>query len=133
LAAADESDLRVFVVARSAAARRRIRAVVERAGGVVAGEAASIEELPPADAGDATIVDDGAGPRAETLLEALTPRERQVLERLADGYANREIAAQLGISEHTVKFHVAALYGKLGVASRAEAVRIGLRHGLITL
>jgi DNA-binding NarL/FixJ family response regulator len=69
----------------------------------------------------------------EELLEPLTPREQEVLRMLALGLANKEIAARLNISEHTVKFHVAAILGKLGAASRTEAVALGIRHGLILL
>jgi NarL family two-component system response regulator YdfI len=69
----------------------------------------------------------------EELLEPLTPREQQVLRMLALGLANKEIASRMNISEHTVKFHVAAILGKLGAASRTEAVAIGIRHGLILL
>ena len=69
----------------------------------------------------------------EELLEPLTPREHEVLGMLALGLANKEIAARLNISEHTVKFHVAAILGKLGAASRTEAVALGIRHGLILL
>jgi DNA-binding NarL/FixJ family response regulator len=69
----------------------------------------------------------------EELLEPLTPREQEVLRMLARGLANKEIAARLNISEHTVKFHVAAILGKLGAASRTEAVALGIRHGLILL
>jgi DNA-binding NarL/FixJ family response regulator len=65
--------------------------------------------------------------------ESLTPREREVLERLAEGLSNREIAAVLGISEHTAKFHVASVLAKLGAANRAEAVRQGIRRGWLTL
>jgi DNA-binding CsgD family transcriptional regulator len=66
-------------------------------------------------------------------VEHLTPRERAVLARVADGLPNREIASLLGISEHTVKFHLAAVFGKLGVSSRTEAVRRGLQLGLIEI
>jgi DNA-binding NarL/FixJ family response regulator len=69
----------------------------------------------------------------EELLEPLTPREQEVLRMLALGLANRQIASRLNISEHTIKFHVAAILGKLGAASRTEAVAIGIRHGLILL
>ena len=69
----------------------------------------------------------------EELVEALTARERQVLGMLALGLANKEIASRLSLSEHTVKFHVAAILGKLGAASRTEAVAIGIRQGLILL
>ena len=64
---------------------------------------------------------------------ALTPRERQVLSMLADGLGNKTIAARLGISDHTVKAHVAAVFDKLGVSTRAEAAALGLRRGLIAL
>lgn len=73
-------------------------------------------------------------PRAlEQLAEPLTPRESEVLQMLASGLANKEIAAKLAISEHTVKFHVASILGKLGAASRTEAVALGIRHGLVLL
>jgi two-component system nitrate/nitrite response regulator NarL len=65
--------------------------------------------------------------------ESLTPREREVLELLAHGLSNRQIGARLGISEHTAKFHVASLCGKLGAVSRTEAVSRGVRRGLLTL
>jgi NarL family two-component system response regulator YdfI len=71
-------------------------------------------------------------PPAE-LAEPLTPREREVLEMLASGLVNKEIAAKLAISEHTVKFHVAAILGKLGAATRTEAVSLGFRRGLVLL
>lgn len=67
------------------------------------------------------------------LAESLTPREREVLQMLASGLGNKEIAARLHISEHTVKFHVASILGKLGAASRTEAVTLGIRHGLVLL
>jgi ATP/maltotriose-dependent transcriptional regulator MalT len=65
--------------------------------------------------------------------EPLTPREIEVLELLAEGLPNRAIAARLGISDQTVKFHVASISGKLGAANRTDAVRRGVRRGLITL
>ena len=65
--------------------------------------------------------------------EALTPREVQVLELLAEGLPNKAIAARLDISDQTVKFHVSAICGKLGAANRTDAVRRGVRRGLITL
>lgn len=63
----------------------------------------------------------------------LTPREREVLRMLSEGLANKQIAARLAISEHTVKFHIASVYEKLGATSRTEAVRIGVRRGLVVL
>lgn len=65
--------------------------------------------------------------------ESLTPRENEVLQMLASGLGNKEIAAKLAISEHTVKFHVASILGKLGAATRTEAVSIGIRRGLVLL
>lgn len=73
-----------------------------------------------------------AQPLAE-LPEALTPREREVLQMLASGLANKEIAAKLSISDHTVKFHVASILGKFGAATRTEAVALGIRRGLVLL
>ena len=67
------------------------------------------------------------------LSESLTPRESEVLQMLASGLANKEIAARLAISEHTVKFHVASILGKLGAGSRTEAVSLGIRRGLVLL
>jgi DNA-binding NarL/FixJ family response regulator len=63
----------------------------------------------------------------------LTARETEVLRMIAEGLANKEIAFRLGISDHTVKFHVSALLGKLGVSSRAEAIGAGIRQGVIML
>jgi DNA-binding NarL/FixJ family response regulator len=67
------------------------------------------------------------------LVEALTPREIEVLGMMVEGWGNREISSRLGISEHTVKFHVASIMGKLNASSRTEAVTSGIRHGLIML
>jgi NarL family two-component system response regulator YdfI len=69
----------------------------------------------------------------EELAEPLTPRESEVLQMLASGLGNKEIAAKLAISEHTIKFHVASILGKLGAASRTEAVSLGIRRGLVLL
>jgi two-component system, NarL family, response regulator YdfI len=69
----------------------------------------------------------------ESLPEALTAREVEILRSLAEGLGNKEIASRLGISEHTVKFHVASIMGKLGVSNRTEAVMSGIRHGLVPL
>jgi DNA-binding NarL/FixJ family response regulator len=65
--------------------------------------------------------------------EPLTSRESEVLALLADGAANKEIAARLRISEHTVKFHVSSILNKLGAATRTEAVTRGYREGLIVI
>jgi DNA-binding CsgD family transcriptional regulator len=67
------------------------------------------------------------------LVESLTPREIEVLRLMADGLVNKEIADRLAISEHTAKFHVASILGKLQAASRTDAVAQGMRRGLIPL
>ena len=63
----------------------------------------------------------------------LTPREQEVLRLLADGLPNKSIAERLTVSEHTVKFHVASILGKLGAQSRTEAVVLATRSGLLPL
>jgi DNA-binding NarL/FixJ family response regulator len=69
----------------------------------------------------------------EIPTEQLTEREMQVLQLLAQGLANKQIALQLAISEHTVKFHISSVYSKLGATNRTEAVRLGVHQGLIIL
>lgn len=69
----------------------------------------------------------------EALVEPLTPRETQVLELVADGLSNKAIAGALGVSDETVKFHLASVFGKLGASNRTDAVRLALRHGLVTI
>ena len=67
------------------------------------------------------------------LLEPLTARETEVLSLLADGLPNKAIAARLGVSEETVKFHLAAIFGKLGASNRTDALRIAIGRGLVAL
>jgi DNA-binding NarL/FixJ family response regulator len=69
----------------------------------------------------------------EVGSEAVTQREMDVLQCIAQGLANKQIAISLGISEHTVKFHLSSLYAKLGATNRTEAVRIGMQRGLVVL
>ena len=66
-------------------------------------------------------------------FEPLTSRELEVLAHLADGLSNKAIAARLGLSDETVKFHLSAVFGKLGASNRTDAVRHALRKGLIEL
>lgn len=75
----------------------------------------------------------GEGLGEDALSEPLTAREKEVLQHMAEGLANKQIALALGISEHTVKFHLSGLYAKLGAASRTEAVKRGIELGLISL
>ena len=91
------------------------------AGGATAG-AATI--------GDATV---GAATARDADLDPLTTRELEVLALIAEGLPNKMIATALGISDQTVKFHVAAISGKLGAANRTEAVRVAIRLGLVAL
>ena len=84
----------------------------------------ALEETPPAAAGK---TDAGAAVR-----DRLSPREREVLELVAAGRSNREIAQALVVTEHTAKYHVAQLLNKLGAASRAEAVTRAVKLGLLT-
>lgn len=69
----------------------------------------------------------------DSLVEPLTAREMEVIQLMAQGLANKQIALSLSISEHTVKFHLSSLYAKLGVSSRTEAVKRGIELGLILL
>jgi len=70
---------------------------------------------------------------AQALVEPLTARELEVVQLLAEGLTNRRIGERLGISEHTAKFHVNSILGKLGASSRSEAVAQAARLGLVLL
>lgn len=116
------------------ALRSGIRAVLSRhssAAQIVAAieaAAAGFVVLQPGDL-DGLLVN----PQPASLAEPLTPREVEVLGMLAEGQSNKSIAYRLGISEHTVKFHVTSIMGKLNAGSRTEAVTMGIRQGLIML
>lgn len=84
-------------------------------------------------AADAYILLTPAPPDDGLLVEPLTPRETQVLELVADGLSNKAIAAALGVSDETVKFHLGLILGKLGASNRTDAVRLALKLGLVTL
>jgi DNA-binding NarL/FixJ family response regulator len=127
--------------------RARLRAELEESSFTIAGEFATLAEahasriesdaiLIAAPSGRAVTarpssVDDSAGDNE--YEEPLTAREVEVLELLAEGLPNKSIATRLGISDQTVKFHVASICGKLGAANRTDAVRRALRRGLISL
>ncbi len=98
--------------------------LLEAAQGVVEGETV----LPPA--ATAALLEQLRG---EAPAESLSPREGEVLRHVAAGLTNKAIALKLGISEHTVKFHLGSAMGKLGAASRAEAVAVAIRRGLISV
>jgi NarL family two-component system response regulator YdfI len=76
---------------------------------------------------------DTASEFGRPVVERLTPREIEVLQLLSEGLGNKEIAVRLNVSEHTAKFHVASIMGKLGATSRTEAVTLGIRHGLVMI
>jgi DNA-binding NarL/FixJ family response regulator len=115
----------VRAVLSNRATGQQIAAAIEAvAAGLVVVHAGGLESLA------------GAGilrePR-EALPEALTAREIEVLRSMAEGLGNKEIASRFGISEHTAKFHVASIMGKLGAANRTEAVMAGIRHGIVLI
>lgn len=123
--------MRVILVG-SAAERERLRAQLNGSLTVVA-EVASLSAARAAPVAADAILSAREDAVPAAFNEALTAREVQVLELLAEGLPNKAIAARLGISDQTVKFHVAAISGKLGAANRTEAVRLAVRRGLITL
>src|SRR2546427_776029 len=112
---------------------------IRRAGvGGVLQSSASPEQIVQAIRGVASglmVFDSTLAPQAsdDEPLEQLTPRESEVLQLLADGLGNKDIAVKLSVSEHTIKFHIHSILAKLGAASRTEAVTRGLRSGLIEL
>src|SRR5215467_2696600 len=73
----------------------------------------------------------GDQPELDPADQILSPREIEVLRMIAEGLGNKEIASKLGISDHTVKFHISSIFAKLSASSRTEAVIIGIREGLI--
>jgi DNA-binding NarL/FixJ family response regulator len=100
----------------------------------IVGEAADLRQAQAAGReADAFLVAPAVDLADAPTVEALTPREIDVLELLAEGLSNKGIALRLGISDQTVKFHVASICGKLGAHSRTRAVRLAVRRGLITL
>jgi DNA-binding NarL/FixJ family response regulator len=128
--------MRVLLVG-PASERARLRAQLDPSI-EIGGEFASLADARAADAdADAVLVvpvhesDDDVD--VDVVHDPLTAREIQVLELLAEGLPNKAIAGRLGISDQTVKFHVASLSGKLGAANRTDAVRRAVRRGLIAL
>jgi NarL family two-component system response regulator YdfI len=110
------------VLPRDVSASEMIAAIEAAAAGLTVLHPSDLQALLPAQRAIST--DSG---------DALTPRELEVFAMLAEGAGNKTIAWKLGISEHTVKFHVASIMSKLNAASRTEAVAIGIRRGLIML
>ena len=121
--------LRVHLDVADPIARRRLAALIKADPEIVLVAVAEeadlvVSERVIATAAPATVPEEGA---------ALTPRELDVLRLVARGLGNKEIAAQLDLSAHTVKYHLASVLVKLGVRSRTEAVSHGIRTGLLPL
>jgi DNA-binding NarL/FixJ family response regulator len=91
------------------------------------------EAIRTVSAGGSQLIEHVSGDSEQEEIGRLTGRERQVLEQMALGKTNKEIALQLVISERTVKFHVSSIFNKLGAGNRTEAVTIAARQGLVTL
>jgi DNA-binding NarL/FixJ family response regulator len=126
--------MRVLLVGRRID-RERLRPRLIRAGLAIVSEAAEQPAALP-EGVEAVVVappwtEDGAS--VAPAAEPLTAREREVLALVAEGLPNKAIAAALGISDQTVKFHVAAIIGKLGAANRTDAVRRAVRQGLVVI
>jgi DNA-binding NarL/FixJ family response regulator len=115
------------VLPRSATAEEILHTVVTVAAGLVVLHPDVVDVLLSVLPSVGRTVDD-ANP-----VQALTPREIEVLGMLAEGLGNKAIAKRLSISEHTVKFHVSSIFTKLNATSRTEAVTLGARQGLIML
>jgi DNA-binding CsgD family transcriptional regulator len=121
--------LRVYLDVADPVTRRRLAALVKADREIVLVAEAEeadvvVSERVIATAAPATVAREGA---------ALTPRELDVLRLVAQGLGNKEIAAELDLSAHTVKYHLASVLAKLGVRSRTEAVSRGIRTGLLPL
>ena len=123
--------MRVVLVG-PAARRARLRTLLTDDLEVVA-EATTMSEARQVREVDAYMMAPPATEEDERLVEPLTARELEVLAHLADGLSNKAIAARLGISDETVKFHLSAIFGKLGASNRTDAVRQALRRGVVEL
>ena len=121
--------LRVYLDLSNASTRRRVAALLRADGEVALVGTAEDADVVVSERVVATSAP-GAVAQAGT---ALTAREREVLRLVARGLSNKEIAADLRITTHTVKYHLAAVLDKLGVRSRTEAVSVGVRTGLVPL
>ncbi len=121
------------VLPRNATSAEIIGAIQAVAAGLYAFHPADLDSIPMLRPRDPDSDADSGPELAEPFVERLTPREIEVLQLLSEGLGNKEIAARLNVSEHTAKFHVASIMGKLGAASRTEAVTLGIRHGLVMI
>ena len=114
------------IIPRESPGEEILTAIRTAVSGLVLLEAGTAQEL-------AKYAPSGNSEDALEHLEELSPREVEVLRWMAEGLGNKEIATRLGISDHTVKFHISSILAKLGVGSRTEAVTQGIRMGLVLL
>ena len=121
--------LRVYLDLSNAVTRRRMAALLRADGEVALVGSAEDADLVVSE----RVVSTAAPGAALQAGAALTARELEVLRLVARGLSNKEIAADLRITTHTVKYHLAAVLEKLGVRSRTEAVSLGVRTGLVPL
>lgn len=121
--------LRVYIDVSDAVTRRRVAALLHADREIAVVGAAEDADLVLSE----RVVRASASATAAAPGTALSARELEVLRLVARGFSNKEIAAELGITTHTVKYHLAALLEKLGVRSRTEAVSLGVRKGLVPL
>jgi NarL family two-component system response regulator YdfI len=123
------------VLPRDAAGEEILAAIAAAAAGLIALNAETFEAAFTAPANGMRGSANGVGGSNQTraLGTALSPREIEVLRMIAEGLGNKDIASRLKISEHTVKFHISSIFTKLDVASRTEAVTLGVRLGIILL
>lgn len=119
-----------IVLVGTPAQQRRLRLELASSAEIV-GETASLGAARRIPA-DAYVVAADAD-EEEALVEQLTARETEVLTLVADGSSNKAIAARLGISDETIKFHLTSIFGKLGASNRTDAVRQALRRGLVPM
>jgi DNA-binding CsgD family transcriptional regulator len=121
-----------IVIVGPAARRARLRGRLSDDFEVV-GEAATLSEARRVADVDAYLVAAVPADDDAAIVEALTAREVEVMNGLADGLSNKAIAARLGISDETVKFHLSAIFGKLQATNRTDAVRQAVRRGVVEL
>jgi NarL family two-component system response regulator YdfI len=114
------------ILPRHAVAAEIVAALEATAAGLVALHPDAVEAVLPAASWVARAL-------PSSSIQVLTPREVEVLGMMAEGLGNKEIGWRLGISEHTVKYHISSIFAKLNATSRTEAVTLGIRQGLILL
>ena len=135
VAAMRQPDSAIRATLPAWAGEKEIHAAIEAVGaGLIVIHPDVLDELTEEEKGSGRYVPEYSPSELEDRpTQQLSPRESEILNLLADGLANKEIAWRLKISDHTVKFHVTSIFNKLNASTRAEAVAIGARRGLIIL